>query len=412
MLTLFQKLSKEQKRILTICFFAFFMNGSLTLMIGSVMPDLRAAYQLSDTQSGFLISAHSIGNLIAGFTSGLVPLLLGRRRSIVMLTTFTFLGFLMLMLWGNPLFLMVCFIFTGIGRGGVTNFDNGMVNKVSGGSPVAANLLHASFAVGAFTAPMVFLFLNGLGGWRLGLGYVVALSCVAIIGFASMKLEDDRPDRKDKTQSSMIFMKNPSFLILGMMMFFYLCAEYSINGWLVTYLQNKPALAAAFPENTVAAIKAYSQSMATLLWLVILIGRLTCALLSAKIPQKKLMLLFSIGAACFFALMLLSSSVEMVTISIIGLGLCMAGICPMIYSDASVFTNKYSMATSALLAIGSTGSILMPTIVGLAADAFGFTGGMATILAAIGLLLLFSILNVTVKTRMPADLPAMQQPAS
>ncbi len=401
MLTLFRRLTKDQKRTLLTCFFAFFVNGTLTLMIGSVMPDLKAAYHLTDTQSGMMISAHSMGNLIAGFTSGLIPLLLGRRRSIVALSAFTFLGFVLMALWGNPLFLILCFIFTGIGRGGVTNFNNGTVNRVSGGSPVAANLLHAFFATGAFTAPLIFLALNGLAGWRMGLMYVAALSCLAVWGFSRLTLEDDRPDRKDKTQSTMVFLKNPSFLILGMMMFFYLCAEYSINGWLVTYLQNKPALLLAFPENTATAIKAYSQSMATLLWVVILLGRLTCALLSAKIPQKKLMLIASVCVVGFFALLLFGNSVAVVTVSIVGLGFCMAGICPMIYSDAGIFTNTYSMATSTLLVMGSAGAILMPTLVGSMADAFGFTGGMAMILAAIVLLLIFALLNVTVKTRMP-----------
>ncbi len=403
MITLFKRLSQTQRQTLVTCFIAFFVNGTYSLMIGSVLPDMRLAYGLSDTQSGLMISAHSIGNLIAGFTSGLVPLVLGRRRSILALSSFACLGFLLMTLWGNPLFLMMCFIFTGIGRGSISNFNNSMVNKVSGGSPVAANLLHSCFAMGAFTAPMMFLLVGGRGNWRMGPVYVVALCCLQFSRFFRMRLEDDRPDRADKTQSTLVFLKNPSFLILGMMMFFYLCAEYSINGWLVTYLQHKDALFSAFPQNTTAAIKAYSQSMATLMWVVILAGRLACAFLSSRFHQKKLMLAASVGVVGFFALMLFGASVPAVTASIIGLGFCMAGICPMIYSDAGIFTNTYSMATSSLLAMGSSGAILMPTIVGATADAFGFTGGMATIWVMIMLLLVCAILNVTVKTRMPRE---------
>ncbi len=394
MLTLFRELSKDRKRTLMACFFAFFASGTLTLMIGSIMPDLKAAYGLTDTQSGMLISAHSMGNLIAGFVSGLVPLVLGRRRSIVVLASFAALGFVLMILWGNPLFLILCFIFTGIGRGSITNFNNGTVNRVSGGSPVALNLLHAFFASGAFTAPLVFLLLAGLGGWRMGPLYGAALALAAVLGFAGLKLENDRPDHKDKNESTMIFLKNPSFLILAGMMFCYLCAEYTINGWLVTYLQNKPSLA-------VADIKAYSQSMATLLWVVILIGRLTCAFLSSKIHQKKLMLTFSVGMVGFFALMLLGGSVVAVTISVVGLGFCMAGICPMIYADAGIFSNKYPLVTSTLLAAGSTGAILMPVLVGAVADKFGFAGGMTLIFGDILLLLFFAVLNVAVKTRAP-----------
>ena len=79
----------------------------------------------------------------------------------------------------------------------------------------------------------------------------------------------------------------------------------------------------------------------------------------------------------------------------------MAGICPMIYSDAAIFTNAYPMATSLLLVIGSVGGILMPTIVGSLAESYGFTGGMSAILVSVILLVVFSALNAAVKTRKP-----------
>ena len=409
MFSLFRKLSKEQKSMLATCFFAFFMNGTLSLMLGSILPDMKATFRLTDVQSGFLLTAHSAGNLIAGFTSGLLPLFLGRRRSIVFLILFTVLGYGLMSLSGNLFFLILCFAFTGIGRGGVTNFTNATANKISGGSPVATNLLHSFFAVGAFTAPLLFLLLSNFAGWQSPTFYVAFLAVSAAAMFGRLRFEDNNPNRADKDQSTLIFLKNPSFLILVAMMFFYLCAEYSINGWLVTYLQNKPALALAFPQNTDASIKAYSQTMATLLWMLILAGRLTCAFLSTKIPQKKLMLAASIGAACFFALMLYGNSIALVTLSIVGLGFCMAGICPMIYSDAGIFTNAYPMATSTLLAVGSAGAILMPSIVGLTASAFGFTGGMSIIFAAILLLLVFAALNLTVRTRTPGNVSIAKQ---
>ena len=44
----------------------------------------------------------------------------------------------------------------------------------------------------------------------------------------------------------------------------------------------------------------------------------------------------------------------------------------------------------------------MPTIVGSLAEFYGFTGGMSAILVSVTLLVLFSLLNVIVKTRKPA----------
>lgn len=404
MFSFLRKLDKQGKILLATCFFAFFSNGSLALMMGSVMPDLKSAYGLSDTVSGLFLSAHSAGNLIAGFISGLVPLWLGQRKSIMLLASLAAIGFLMMVLWGNPIWLFVAFLFTGMGRGSVTNFDNRMVNLLSGGSPAATNLLHSSFAIGAILTPMVFLGLRTGVSWQVGLSYVIVLCSVSVWAFSRMRLKNDMPDRKDKVNSTMTFMKNPSFMILAMMMFCYLCSEYAINGWLVTYIQNKENLLASLAASG-QDVTAYSQTMATLLWVVMLIGRLICAALSAKVGQKILMMVSSFGVAVFFGLMLASSTVAMVSVSVAGLGLCMAGICPMIYSDAAIFTNTYPMATSILLGVGSGGAILMPTLVGSLAERFGFNGGMSAIFVTVLLLVVFSVLNVTVKTRIPKELP-------
>ena len=400
MFSFIKKLDKQDRWALFACFFAFFCNGTLSLMMGSVMPDLKAAYNLSDTTSGLFISAHSAGNLIAGLISGLIPLWLGQKRSILLLSSLAFIGYLMMTIAGWPAWLFLAFLMIGFGRGSVSNFDNRMVNQLSGGSPAAANLLHSCFAVGAILTPLVFLALRNTFSWQIGVGYVILLGCVSLLNLSRMQLKNDRPSRADKKNSTLVFLKNPSFLILAAMMFCYLCSEYAINGWLVTYIQNKENLLADLAASGSNALS-YSQTMASLLWVVMLVGRLTCAMLSSKVSQKFMMMVSSIGVAIFYALMLSSTTMTMVTISVAGLGLCMAGICPMIYSDAAIFTNAYPMATSLLLGIGSAGAIVMPTIVGSMAEKFGFTGGMSAILVTVVLLVVFAVLNVVVKTRKP-----------
>ncbi|MBE5803716.1 MAG: MFS transporter [Clostridiales bacterium] len=398
MFSFIKNMSRAQRALLFTCFFAFFCNGSTSLVLGAALPDLKAAYSLSETVSGFFLSAHSAGNLIAGFISGLVPLWLGQRRSIVLLASLACIGLLMMILWGNPVWLLVAFLFTGMGRGSVTNFDNRMVNLLSGGSPAASNLLHCSFAIGAITTPLIFLFLSTKVSWQAGLAYVIICVGISVFRFSRMRLENDMPDRRDKTNSTMSFLKNPAFLILAAMMFCYLCSEYAINGWLVTYIQNKENLVASLAASNSDPVS-YSQTMSSLMWVVMLVGRLTCALLSSRFSQKKMMMISSFGVAVFYFLMLSCSTVTMVTISVAGLGLCMAGICPMIYSDAAVFTNTYPMATSALLGIGSSGAILMPSLVGALAERFGFNGGMSAIFVTILMLMVFATLNVIVKNR-------------
>ena len=407
MRSFFASLDRNTRYILGTCFFAFFFNGLMTLMMGSVLPDIQSTYGLSDTQSGLMLAGHSVGNLAACFLSGLVPLWLGRRKSIMMLCLSSVIGYSMMMFSGNPVWLIAAFAFSGIGRGSISNFNNSTVNRVTRGNPAASNLLHSCFAAGAISAPLVFLLASRVAGWRAAVGIIALLGLLVATAFSRLRLPDDRPDREDASQKSLVFLRNPSYLILGGMMFFYLCAEYSINGWLVTYLQSMPSLLAQFTQgggDAHAALITYSQTMATLFWAVMLAGRLTSAVLSRRFPQKLLMMLDSVGVLFFFILLLLGTSIVTVTLAVIGLGFGLAGICPLIYSDASYITNHYPMGTSTLLAIGSVGGIIMPALVGIMADAYGFAGGMSSILFGVVALLILAIVNFLVKPR-PVQLP-------
>lgn len=413
MFAYFASLPKDTRRVLFTCFFAFFFNGLMTLMMGSILPDLRAAYNLTDSQGGLMLAGHSAGNLAASLLSGLVPLWLGsRRRAIVLLSALAALGYAMLLLFGNPLWLTLAFAITGMSRGSISNFNNGTVNRVTEGNPSASNLLHSFFAAGAISAPLLFLITFRIGGWQAAILAIVVLGAIVALAFTRINLADDRPSRTDSTQKSLVFLRNRTFLLLGGMMFFYLCAEYSINGWLVTYLQHKPALLAQFAlagGDAQQALVTYSQTMATLLWAIILVGRLCSALLSRRLPQKLLMMAGSIGVLVFFAVLLLGDSIALVTLSVAGLGFCLAGICPMIYSDASYITNLYPMGTSAILGIGSIGAIIMPALVGIVADAYGFAGGMSAILIGVVALVVLAILNYILKPA-PMQQPGTAQP--
>ena len=191
-------------------------------------------------------------------------------------------------------------------------------------------------------------------------------------------------------------------------MLFYLCAEYAINGWLVSYIQHKDVLLAGFNaagEALDRALAAYSQAMATLMWSVILVGRLVCAWLSRRVSPKKLMLVASICEAACFAGLMLATSIPSVTLCVAGVGFFMSGICPMIYADASPITNAYPLATGILLSFGSAGGIAMPALVGVLAQRRGFAGGMSAILAGIALLVLCAAVNLAMdrKGKNPAS---------
>jgi FHS family glucose/mannose:H+ symporter-like MFS transporter len=168
----------------------------------------------------------------------------------------------------------------------VTNFNNGVINDIATGKAWALNLLHSVFAVGAFTTPFVTLFFtrNNPGNWKYATLTWAFFSFMELVVLFFTKVPNNNPHPKEKRQMSLAFLKDKNYLTVCLILFFYLCTEQGINGWLVTYFKDSGIMSDTF-----------AQSTASLLWLVILLGRLACAYLSEKVAKSELLVYSGIG---------------------------------------------------------------------------------------------------------------------
>ena len=370
-------MSGGKNRLLFTCFYAFFYCGIVMLSIGSSLPDLSSAYGLDYSMRGALLSCYSLGNLASGIICGLSCVYFGQRVAAVILTLSVCAGMSLLTLSGLPFLLFTACMLIGLGRGSLITFSQASVSLLTGGRPRTTAMLHAAFAGGAILAPLMFSALRVID-WRCGLWVAGVLGCVCAGLFAGVR---DYPERAASSGKSLAFLRDKGFMLTGALMFLYLCCEFAVNGWLVTYMTHK--------DMTMN----YSQAMAALLWVVILAGRLFCAWVSRYVEQKKLLFMSSFGACAAFGGMLLSEGRVPVAVSVACLGLCMSGISPILYASSAPFSNKYPMAMGVLFTIGCTGGTLMPLITGIIAERSGFDGGMSMILGAFVLLVIFSAVN-------------------
>jgi fucose permease len=383
----YQKLEKDEKYILTCCFFVFAVNGLYAMILGSLLPAISTQYGLSDTVSGALLSSHQVGNLIAGFIAGILPVYLGRKKAIIFLSSFVIAGFFLMIITGNPILLLLGFLFTGLSRGSISNFNNTVVNEVSGSSSSALNFLHSIFAIGALLSPFLVIvctYFAGANGWRIAVIVIISLVIFSIFLFSRMKIDDSK--KKVSQKVSYIFLKNRFFWVSAGILFFYLATEATINGWIVKYFVDAGIMTTA-----------YAQMLASLLWVVILAGRLTCTFIGDRISKKTLLLTTSIGTIAFYGLLLATTHLGVITFAIMGLGFSMAGIYPTTISTVGPTIKLYPMAMGVLLLIGGIGSILMPLITGALSDAFGIFYGMLAIIMAFVFMMICIILTIKSK---------------
>ncbi len=366
----------DEKKQLCFTYLAFMLNGVLALSIGSLLPFIREAKGLNYAFAGLIVSLHSVGNLFSSFASGTLSVFLGRKKSILLFNACYAVAYVMILFGNGNLMLALAFLMTGLARGASSNFGNYTVNSIAPGRAGFLNALHAMFSIGAFSFPILLTVLTrtNADGWVYACYFMIAMGVLSWILYFMVPISEPVKEKteKKKNDSGVGFFKEPLFYLCTFTLFFYLCAEQGVIGWLITYFVDTQLLSDAL-----------SQLMASVLWVMILAGRLTAAALSGKVEKQKLLLVMGVGFVGFFFGLLFSKSTVPIIIGIMGFGYSMAGIYPTTVSFCGRLIQKYSMAWSFILTLASFGSILMPMIIGRIAESAGIAYGMSSIVVVV-----------------------------
>ncbi len=377
-----QKLSKDPQ-LLAIVFFAFFANGMMSTMIGSILPLMTAEYQLSYTVGGMAISAHQAGNLLACFVSGFLPYAIGRKKSTISLGAGILVGMVLMTLTGNPVMLLVAFAATGVGRGTMSNIANAVVSEITTDKTKSLNVLHATFAVGAFMAPFIAMFITTAlhGSWRFAAWIVALFSLISLVMFGRSSLSN-MPGSKEAAGGAAGFLRSFRFWNVTAILFFYLCAEATIVGWLVSYFKDSGIMGTALAQSTSA-----------ILWIMILAGRLLCAYFSGRVRKSSLIICMSIAVTAFYVAMISTRDIRVIFPCLMGLGISMAGIYPTTFSCMDPRYTSSTAAVGTCISLATLGGIVMPMLVGAIAQRSTIEAGMGAISIALAAMLVLAVVN-------------------
>ena len=358
-----------------ICAYSIFMiSAMMSISTGQLLPYIRDAKGLDYAFCGIVVSMHSVGNLISSFMAGVMPKYIGRKRSMLLFNSCIALSYI-LILWGSSKYIIaLAFLLTGIARGASSNYLNSEVNNAMPGSASALNVLHASYAVGALLFPVILMALvnNNPNRWTLACIFMLIMAVISLLLYYLMPVSKEESKEETKKTTDYGFLKEKMFYLVLFGLFFYLCFEQAVIGWLVTYFKDT-----GFLKDPLASLTT------TIQWTCVLIGRLTVAYLSNKIDKRKILPVMGIGSFIFFVFLLFARETILIVIAIAGFGLSMAGIYPTIASFSGDLMKKYPMCWSFVITGAGVGSILMPTVIGFIADSFGIYTGMCSIVVVI-----------------------------
>ena len=378
-------MNNKLNKTLICCYSVFFISAMMSISTGQLLPYIRDAKGLDYAFCGIVVSMHSVGNLISSFTAGVMPRYIGRKRSMLLFNTSVALSYVLILLGSSKYIIALAFLLTGIARGASSNYLNTEVNNAKPGSATALNVLHASYAVGALLFPVILMVLvnSNPDRWTLACIFMLVMGVISLILYYLMPIGSDNSKADNAKTTDYSFFKDKMFYLVLFGLFFYLCSEQAVIGWLVTYFKDTGYL-----KDPLASLTT------TIQWTCVLVGRLSVAYLSNKIDKRKILPVMGIGSFVFFVFLLFARTTVPIIIAIAGFGLSMAGVYPTIASFGGDLMKKYPMCWSYIITGAGLGSILMPTIIGFIADSFGIYTGMCSIIVVIVIEMAFMLMIV------------------
>ena len=372
----------ENKKLLYRTYFAFFVTGLMSNVLGSLLPCMAEDYGLSLTFQGTVLSLNQVGNLLAVWLSGYLPYALGRKKSTVLLSSGIVLGFVGVVLSGNPVLLAVCFVLLGLGRGNMSNITNVVVGETVENKVAGLNLLHGTFAIGAFISPFLVVLVGSLR-WR-SVAMIIALAmAVALVLLSGSNLQNTKSER---TKGQGELPKSFSFWLNTLILFCYLCAETTFMGWLVTYFINQGIFTSAL-ANTLSA----------LLWLMILASRLLAVVLSKRVKKERLILILGLCMTLFTLALVCTTNSVWAAICVLCIGFSMGGIYPTTLATMEKQYSESTVATGICIGVATLGAVIMPSIVGYLAEHVGMNFALRSILIPLVIMLVLMVLKLVAK---------------
>ena len=360
---------------------AYFTIGCMVLTANTVITPVEEEYGLLHASSAMLITFLSLGNLIMGAAGNLVTARFGRRRMLFIYAALIVVSYALFALLPVPAAWYPLMLLAGISWGGINTLNNTVVAELYDGSASRLNILHASYAVGAILFPLIVGFLTAAGfSWRIPVVLVSVIALLLLIFSWFVRLPE-AGQAASNTDSKMKFWRMPGFYLAVATFFTYVGVESSAGAWLSGYLSS---------VNTFFAENVPAQTMVSLMWGMMLCGRLLFSAVGARLDKYRLLVLLSCGYLLgMLGIVFLSASTPLAILSVAVMGLSMSAIYGTAVANFSRYITGSPIASGIILGIGGLGSACIPFLAGKIADAGSLRTGM--IFLAVILVLLVGI---------------------
>lgn len=346
----------------TIAFISVFAGillfGVSMVMIGSVLPLLKARLALNDLEAGGLFSILPFGLLIGSIFFGPLGDKYGYRWVLATACIFLAIGFIGIAHAQILTILRVCIFLFGVGGGVINGATSALISDLSSDDKKIANLnlLGVFFGLGAFGMPIVLSMISE-NSYVAAMNIVAATSVLIAILFLSISYPITVQKENVSFKLIPLFFKNKLFLIICFFLFFQSAFEAIINNWSVSYFTQHLQVS----QNQ--ALIALSFSVLGLTLMRILTGGIFRNI-STKNLIRLAFVFLSAGVICLFIQTPSSIYINIFGLFLIGVGLS-PGFPVMLGLTGNMYKEISGTAFSFVMLIALTGNIIINYITGV-----------------------------------------------
>ncbi len=244
-------MNEQKTRLRNAGFVTFFFSGICAISSGVVVSLLQEQYGFAYGMTGTLLSLMSIGNLLAGFLTGVLPGVLGLKPSILLLTIGYTVGYGIMGFTGAEVLLAAAFFLVGVAKGSAMNACTILVSDNSADRTRGMNLMHSCYACGALLCPFLIAAAARVST-ALAVFLLAALGVVLWLVYWKTPMEGKVKNRKAVIDWS--FLRSGRFWLLTGLLFCQNAAEQSVTGWMVTYFKGSGIIAGTLAAYTVTVM--------------------------------------------------------------------------------------------------------------------------------------------------------------
>lgn len=358
--------AKTAQLMLSACA-GMFVFGIVMAILGAIMPSLFERIQFNKSEAGNLFFSMNLAMLVMSLFFGPIVDRFGFKIFLIICCILVAFSLLLFTAASSYPVILGAAILIGFGGGGLNGGTNALTSDIHPEKRSSAlNLLGIFFGFGALTIP----FLIGALLEHIGLSYILVLATLLSLIPFFMFLIFTFPKPKHEQGFPLLraahVVKSPLLWFCGFLLFFQSGNEFTIGGWISTYLNESFGITAKTSSFLLAGY-----------WAAVMGGRLASSKVLRILRNEKLILLSAMVSLIAAVTLVVSPSRFLAGLSAILIGLGFAAIFPTTLAIVGEAFPLFSgTAFSVVFVVALLGGMTSPWLTGKIAYAYSLKQGM------------------------------------